>query len=162
MIWGVTLWMVSALGARDMLSVVNPATILFSGADQNAMTWIQEHTPRDSSFLINSDAWYGPGLSPSDGGWWISLLTGRPTDYVDSPSVTESADMGTLTRWIDSHKIDLIYLGRRNGVLQKGDFACQPERYAPVYDQDGITIYQVEHAALRGLAPRAGCANHLP
>ena len=161
-VWGVTLWIVSALGARDMLSVVNPATILFSGADANAMTWIKERTPADSRFLINSELWYSSSFSPSDGGWWIPLLTGRSNDYVDSPTVTESADMETLTRWIDSHQIDLIYLGRRGGVLQRNDFICQPERYTRVYAQDGITIYRVERAALKGLAPRAGCADHLP
>jgi hypothetical protein len=159
--WGATLLIVSALGARDMISLVNPATILFSNADENAMTWIEAHTPRDSKFLINSDVWFGSGLSPSDGGWWISILTGRSIDYVDSPTVTESADVETLTSWINSHKIDLVYLGRRNGVLQKSDFICQPERFLRVYDQDGIAIFQVQHSSTR-LAPRAGCAGHLP
>ncbi|HEX7587016.1 MAG TPA: hypothetical protein VF478_01755, partial [Anaerolineae bacterium] len=161
-LWGIALWVVSALGARDMLSVVNPATILFSAADENAMTWIEAHTPQNSKILVNSDVWYGAGFSPSDGGWWIPILTGRPIDYVNSVTVTERADLEALTQWIDSHQIDLVYLGRRNGVLQRNDFICQPERYSRVYAQDGVAIYQVEHSALNGLAPRAGCVDHLP
>jgi hypothetical protein len=112
--------------------------------------------------LVNSDVWFGAGFSPSDGGWWIPALTGRTIGFIDAPAVTESADMETMTRWLDSHKIDMIYLGRRSGVLQVSDFICQPERYASVYSQNGITIFQVLHAASTRLAPRAGCAGHLP
>ncbi len=157
-VWGATLFIVSALGARDMISVVNPATILFTGADQNAMSWIEQHTPRDSKFLVNSEIWFGPDFTPSDGGMWIPFVAGRAIDYVTSPAVTESADVETLATWIDAHQIDFVYWSTKAGVLRETDFACVPDRYTRVYDQDGVTIFKVERTAPARLAPRAGCA----
>jgi hypothetical protein len=159
--WSVTLLIVSALGARDMISVINPATILFTRADQEAMTWIDGHTPRAARVLVNSDVWFGSGFSPSDGGVWIPFLTGRPIDYVTSPTVTERADIAVLARWIDAHHIDFVYLSEKAGVLRRADFACVPDRYARVYDQDGVTIFQVQPSAPTRLAPRAGCIDYL-
>jgi Family of unknown function (DUF6541) len=157
-LWSATLFIVSVLGARDMISVINPATILFTSADQNALSWIEQRTPRDAKFLVNSDVWFGPDFSPSDGGVWIPFVAGRAIDYVTSPAVTESADVETLARWVDAHQIDFIYLSTKAGVLRENDFACVPDRYTRVYDQDGITIFQVQHTAPTRLSPRAGCA----
>ncbi len=157
-VWGATVMIVAALGARAEISIVNPATILFTDADQNALAWITEHTPADSKFLINSAAWFGPGDSPTDGGWWIPFLTGRAIDFIAQPISPGAPDAETLARWIDSQAINFIYLGSRRGVLQRSDFVCAPDRYVRVYSQDGITIFQVRHAAPTRLAPRAGCA----
>ncbi len=157
-VWGTMVMIVAALGARDEISIVNPATILFTDADQNAITFIQEHTPADARFLINSDAWFGPDDSPTDGGWWIPYLTGRSIDFIAQPISPGAPDVETLARWIDSRPINFIYLGTRRGILQRSDFACAPDRYARVYNQDGITIFEVRHAAPTRLAPRAGCA----
>ncbi len=154
-VWSATVLIVSVLGAREMISIVNPATILFTNADQTAMNWIEKHTPAHSKFLIDSAAWFGPGYSPTDGGWWIPYLTGRSIYFIDQPI---SADADTLSRWIDSRQIDLIYLGSRRGVLKRSDFVCQPDRYMRLYDQDGIMIFQVQRAPSTGIAPRAGCA----
>ena len=159
-VWGATLFIVSVLGARDMISVINPATILFTGADQNAMGWIEQHTPRDSKFLVNSDIWFGSDFSPSDGGVWIPFVAGRAIDYVTSPAATESADVETLARWLDAHQVDFVYLSTKVGVLRENDFACVPDRYTRVYDQDGVAIFQVQHTAPTRLAPRASCSNY--
>jgi len=161
-VWTAMFFIVSALGARDIISVVNPATILFTDADQNAMAWIVQNTPGDSRFLINSEVWFDGGFSPSDGGWWISTLTGRSATFVDSPTVTESADPETLARWIDSNEVGFVYLGRRMGVLRGSDFDCQTERYTRVYHQSGVTIFQVQPAGPTRLSPRAGCVGQLP
>lgn len=160
-VWSATLFMVSLIGARDMISVINPATILFTSADQKAMSWIERYTPRSSKFLINSAIWLGSDFSPSDGGVWIPFITGRATDYVTSPLTTESADIETMSRWIDTHQIDFIYLGDKGGVLPENDFSCVPDRYTRVYDQEGVAIFQVHHSVPTRLAPRASCVDYV-
>ncbi|MDE3087799.1 MAG: hypothetical protein KGJ80_00230 [Chloroflexota bacterium] len=159
-VWGAAVLVVSALGARDMISIVNPATIIFTGADAQAMTWIDQHAPADSKFLIDSGAWFGPVYTPTDGGWWIPYLTGRPISYIDSPISSDRPDAAAVARWIDAHGVDLIYLGSRGGILQRTDFLCLPERYTVVYQQDGITIWRVQHSSATMLAPPECVVSH--
>jgi hypothetical protein len=137
-VWSVTLAVVVGLGARDMIALVNPTTIIFSDADQNAMEWISQNTPRDAKFLINSAEWFPASFSPADGGWWIPYTTGRRTDWAISAS-----DAGDAATWIAAHDIEWIYLGWRNGIFKKSEFICQPVRYVLHYHQNGVAILQV-------------------
>ena len=137
-VWGVTLAVVVGLGARNMIALVNPTTIIFSDADQKAIEWISQNTPRDAKFLINSAEWFPANFSPADGGWWIPYTTGRQTDWAIS-----ATDAGDVTKWIATHDIEWIYLGWRNGIFKKSEFMCQPTRYVLRYSQNGVAILQV-------------------
>ena len=135
-IWATVISIVVLLGARDMVSIVNPATVLFTEADAPAMIWISDNTPTNSKFLVNSFLWTDSVYVPSDGGMWIPYSTGHPIEYLHSSQLMADEE-------IASRGINFIYLGRRAGVLRRTDFACQPSRYALVYHQDGIDIYRV-------------------
>lgn len=118
---------VSLLGAREMLTIVNPATILFTRADEKAMTWIAANTPEDARVRVNTFAWY-PGVHvPSDGGAWIPYFTHRaivmPNNAPDAQAYTH------------------IYLGRRAGILRARDFA-DVARYEVVYEEAGVKIFR--------------------
>ncbi len=139
----VFLALVSLLGAREMLSIVNPTTILFTSADDQAMTWIRDHTPADAQFLINSFQWYGDYIVPVDGGAWIPYLTRRTASSLDVSPLTTSQNVDALNAWIAHHGITHIYLGRRAGLLNKGMFAGAPARFVQIYNQDGIAIFRV-------------------
>jgi hypothetical protein len=141
-IWATSVSIVIFFGAKDMLSVINPATVLFSPADSLAMGWIQGTVPAGSRFLVNSFAWTETVHVPSDGGVWIPYVTGHPVEYLGAdPSGSTRPE--TLQSEIANRGIRFIYLGWRAGVLRRSDFACQPARYALVYRREGIDIYQV-------------------
>ena len=128
--------LVSLLGAREMLSIVNPTTILFTRADERAMTWIQANTPNDARFLVNSFAWYPTIYVPSDGGGWIPYTTNRAIVFADNAIAPEA-----LADWMATRKITYVYVGRRAGVLHARDFAGAPERYTLVYEAEGVRIW---------------------
>jgi hypothetical protein len=131
--------LVSLLGAREMLSIVNPTTILFTRADEKAMTWIATNTPDDARFLVNSFAWLPPYYVPSDGGSWIPFTTNRAIAFVDNAIAPDA-----LARWMDAQQITYVYLGRRAGVLPARDFTDAPERYELVYEEEGVRIFGVK------------------
>jgi len=66
-------------GARKMLPILNPNTILFRNSDYDSIKWIQENIPLDEAIVINPTGW-GYGLYMGrDGGYWISPITGHQT-----------------------------------------------------------------------------------
>jgi len=138
-----TLIAISLVGAYSMQTIVNPATVLFTTADQKAMAWLKQNTPNNARILANSFAWFGDNYQPADGGIWLAQQTGRPTVFLDAGSESLRASPDKLARWIEAQHITYIYLGRRAGILDKTQFVCQPEKYTPLYYQDGITIFGV-------------------
>jgi hypothetical protein len=132
---------ISLIGARDMVSIANPATVLFTGADESAMQWINANLPPRSKFLVNSFNWYGAAFVPSDGGGWIPFYTDNSIEYLDASSMRRDSE-SVLSRWIDAHKIDYIYFGPHSGVLYPSDFLSHPERFSVIYDREGIRIFQ--------------------
>ncbi len=116
---------IALLGAREMLTIFNPITILFTRADARAMQWIVTHTPPDARFLVNTFEWYPHTFVPTDGGAWIPYFTRRAI-------VTDPASPFTH-----------VYLGQRQGIWHASDFA-DPTRYVLMYAQDGVMIWQVK------------------
>ncbi len=129
------------LAGCDTLSIVNPATMLYSDADQQAMGWIKEYVPPDDKFLVNSFAWTERVYMPSDGGGWIPWLTEHPIEYLRSPLSSETRAEVIAG---ESAQVQYVYLGWRAGLLLRADFACHPDRYTPVYHNRGIDIYRVK------------------
>jgi hypothetical protein len=152
--WTITALVVSGLGARDLVDIVNPATILYTTADQSAQEWLASTTPSDSRVLIDSAPWFGPGDAPTDGGAWIPFVAERPVSYLAEPLVPSE----DIARWVDENHIDYVYQGARQGIVSRSDLMCQPERFAPVYNQEGIAIYAVRNMSNGRLSPREGCA----
>jgi hypothetical protein len=137
-----TLVGVAFIGAYSMQAIVNPATVLFTSADQAAMEWLPQHT-------------VGEIYIPSDGGIWLAQQTGRRAIALDANSAAVRDTPAGLARWLDENQIAYIYLGRRAGILNKTQFACQPERYTPVYYRDGIAIFSVGKSDARVRLPVA-------
>ncbi len=132
--WRLALIVVALSGARDMVSIVNPATVLFSSSDEQAMEWIKDNTPAQAKFLVNSFLWTSTDYALADGGGWIPYVAGRPIVWQKRRSSPTIAAGGA----------DFIYLGWRSGVRTRAEFACQPDRYRLVYNQGGVAIFQVD------------------
>jgi hypothetical protein len=126
------------MGLSSSSNLVTPGTTLFTSEDALAMEWIQVHAPQDATFLIQSFIW-GNELMPSDGGGWISILTGRKTIYP-----TEIGEFHNLADYVAAHNIDYIYLGKEfnpNFTLRLEDINIP---YQVVFQTENVMILKTE------------------
>lgn len=114
---------------------INLDTILFGAADQPAMEWIRDHIPASARFLINSNYWGTLRITPSDGGSWLSLMTGCPSLYIEDPTTDLSA-------FIRDHSVDYVYLGHGTGFLQPEVFSDPVKGFVLVYYHGDVKIYK--------------------
>lgn len=148
---------IAALGAQQLIPILNPITTLSRSADREAMKWISQNIPADSSFMINPFSW-GFGLyAGNDGGYWISPITGNLTlpppalyglgteDTINriNNSTQISIDPQTspqqLSELMVANQLDYIYLGKRGGPLSSTKL-LQSGIFETVYSSDGVWI----------------------
>jgi hypothetical protein len=150
---------VAYLGAKQLIPILNPVTILSRNADLTAIEWINEHIPEHETIVINPFAW-GYGLyAGNDGGYWISPLSGRLTlpppvlyglgsgvkdlNQTIQNVITNNADPAKLWEFLTSQRLHFIYIGARGGIIP-------PEKlfssglYDLLYHQDGVWIFSVK------------------
>ncbi|HWQ84415.1 MAG TPA: DUF6541 family protein [Anaerolineales bacterium] len=125
------------LGFRDLLPVLNPVTVLYRSADEQAMDWMRDNLPAGSEVQINPFYWGYNLYAGADGGYWIGPLAGKSTNpppvlYGIDPS-PEADPLATtdlnrqvldlagqpdeLYRLLSSQGIEYVYLGARGGGL---------------------------------------------
>jgi hypothetical protein len=149
-------------GTWNMRSVINKTTIFAGAPDVTAIEWVQENTPPNARFLINSTAWFNTVDRGSDGGWWLLPLAGRwtsmppalytygPPEYVQHVHATtreistlQPDQHETLRYLIQREGITHIYLGTQDGPLKPAMFADSAQ-YEQVYDHNGVTIFAIQ------------------
>jgi len=156
---GLALGTVAVKGALHLVSIINPVTILTRSADIPAMDWINRNVPQGESFIINPFAWGYGAYAGSDGGYWISSLTGRqtlppPVLYglgEDSAEINQLSqdilNLGNepigLSQFLIDRQIKYLYLGAKGGMIS-------PERleasglYLTIYQAGGVWIFMVK------------------
>jgi hypothetical protein len=168
LVTSVGLWNVrQRLGDTQAMS-----SALVTRPDIRAAEWIQENTPQDARFLVNSFFAYGGTLiAGSDGGWWLPLLAKRQTTL---PPLTYGSEQGpridyiiwvnTLTSEIQDKGIThpdvlallrergvgYVYVGQREGrVNYDGPNILNPDKlissplFRLIYHQDRVWIFEV-------------------
>lgn len=152
---GVSLW-----GAHDLRAIVNSRTNLLSQADLKAMAWIEAETTPDALFLINSYEWTPGVQGGTDGGYWISPLTGRRTwpppalygfgepAYIEevgqvARQAMESPGGQDLHTLLRQYRFTHIYLGRYGGPLTPEKLA-DTTLFRPLYEDSGVWVFAVE------------------
>jgi hypothetical protein len=149
-----------AWGLRDTRDMINSATVLASPADVSALEWVNNQTPPDARFFINSTIWQGQVYRGVDGGSWLLPYTGRfslvpPISYVwgTADSARQVNDWAKRSAKLKGCSPDFwnlvreaglthIYLVQGKGSLQPGMLAtCQ--RLRKVYAQGGVFIYEI-------------------
>jgi hypothetical protein len=131
--------------------------------DLQAMDWIEQNTPPDATFAVNTYFWLPLAPHGTDAGYWIPYLTGRQmttgamllnlaedeyhSSIVRLSQIVErlEADNAALS---DLHAlgIDYVYIGRRGDVAGPGLNAAllaQSERAELVYYDSGVYIFQI-------------------
>lgn len=123
------------LSSYNSIGHVNPVTTFFNQKDKDAMIWIRQNTEINDLILINSFNW-GNWHLPSDGGGWISSLTGRKTVFASSQQ-----EITDIQRLINSNNIRYIYFGDGYGELQLSTFSSS--KYELVYHKNGVYVFTV-------------------
>ncbi|HET7437743.1 MAG TPA: hypothetical protein VFN10_23760 [Thermoanaerobaculia bacterium] len=131
-------------GAISMRTIVNPATILATRADLEAMHWIATHTPPTARFAIDAAPWQDGAYRGIDGGAWIAVLTGRPTTlppglyaWVMAPRAARETDA-----LVEASRVHEFAALRAAGVtyVYTRDATLPLHR---VYSRDGVVIYEL-------------------
>lgn len=162
-----------AWGARRQLRLVDPLRFsLASRADLRAMAWIRQNTPADTRFLVNSFFAYGGSLvAGSDGGWWIPLLTQRPSTQPPLNYGTEEGSFPGYRAWInetvqaiseqglndpntlamlEDRGVGYVYIGQQQGTVGSPgplldlQILLSDPNFETVYHQDRVWIFKVK------------------
>ena len=151
----------SVFASLRLLPILNSVTIQTRQADLPAMQWISTNIPQNETILINPFSW-GYGLyAGSDGGYWITPLTGRKTmpppilyalgeDARTAKAVVTFSqealklkdDLPALRRLLLSQGIHYIYLGAKGGALSPHAFVEYPG-FVQIYAHGGVSIFRV-------------------
>ncbi len=159
-VFGLAAGLLVTWGIKETRNILNPATIIATPADRQALDWVRDHTPLSARFYINSVRWQGQTYRGVDGGYWLLPYTGRgglvpPAAYFwgDSQFVQQ------INQWADrSQKIkgctpdfwnlvraaDLthVYVSKGRGSLQP-EMLAQCPRLRQVYQQEGVFIFEI-------------------
>ena len=147
-------------GVWDTRDILNPATVLASEADLDAIRWIKANTPTNARFFINVSHWQYGIYRGVDGGWWIDLLAGRETilppvmyalgnsEYYNQINswAEQASQVGGCTDGfkdlIRAAGLTYVYLGSEPGALRADEVNACPY-LSMVYQQGGVSIYRV-------------------
>jgi hypothetical protein len=157
----VSLLVFAVLGMRHLLTIINPNTILAREPDLAAMQWIRQYIPHEETILINSFNWGYGVYAGSDGGFWISPLTGRRTmpppvlyglyrpDRVrEITSLSRQAgeygeNPAALWDLMHSSGLQYLFVGVRGGAFSVNALFESP-LFNLVYSENGVSIFQID------------------
>ncbi len=163
---------VALAGSAQRLQDVHPSTFsLVRRPDARAMAWILANTPADAHFMVNAMLAYGGFTAAgSDGGWWLSYLTGRESTLPPLLYATEvPAEAGyrdwvrSVASWIEQGKViepDVVgqlrtrgvthvYVGQAQGRVGTASPSLNPAQlaaspyYRLIYHQDMVWIFRL-------------------
>jgi hypothetical protein len=146
-------------GSKQLITIINPITILSRNSDLPAIDWISENIPENETIVINPFMW-GYGLyAGTDGGYWISPLSGRPTlpppvlyglgpgskivkeqcqkvlDFNSNPSA--------LWEFLTTNQLHYVYIGAKGGVLSP-ELLTKSELFTIIYHKDGVWLFSTK------------------
>lgn len=144
---------IAVTGALLTAKVVNPVTVFAHEADLRAMHWIDANVPRDALFAVGSRAWMYPAWVGTDGGYWLSVATGRrsilpPLLYGWSLPPHEVARINTLLRaWRDQSALRAagvthVYLGVAADEQIHAAFTRSPG-FRLLYRHGGAAVFEI-------------------
>jgi len=153
-------------GARERATDVEAYRHFVKPADLTAMEWIDENIPDDATFAINTYFWLPRAPHGVDAGYWIPYLTGRETTapamiipgeaeqaltdrFIERSHLAEQleSELDPLSKLYDMN-IRYIYIGSVGDFSGPGlqlDFLRQSKRVKVLYEQDGVTILEIEN-----------------
>jgi len=156
-----TILFISIVSVRNMLSILNLQTILLLNSDLTSLKWIKENVPENEVILINNFPWAYSLYAGSDGGYWISPISGRqtippPLLYGFDRASTVRQDINKFLLQISRYKdqpdilydlisaenIKYIYTGTRGGMISPQKL-LQHENFKPIFEYNGTWVIQL-------------------
>ncbi len=156
----VLLLLVAIWTADNMLTVVNPVTVLATQDDVAAAAWIRDNVPPTARFLVNSRAWQEGAYAATDGGGWLSILADRqttlpPVSYAYASStallervtktqrvVSEATAADALGPAITAEGATHIYIGAKGGALKPEMFLNKPG-FRLLYTNGAAWVFEI-------------------
>jgi len=175
--------LVSLIGARTQVTIVDPHHILVTRPDTRAMAWIRQNIIGDARFLVEGFRIYdGRSAVGADAGWWIPLYTQRsntmPPQYALFNEAPKEADYtrrvvdlvaafeetppasGEGIRLLCEEGVTHIYVGQGQGEVGAGVRQLfEPQDFLGhpefhlVYRQDRVYIFAVADGLCASLSP---------
>jgi branched-subunit amino acid transport protein len=150
---------VAYTGSKQLVTIINPITILSRNADLPAIEWIHDNIPENETIVINPFAW-GYGLyAGSDGGFWISPLSGRSTlpppvlyglgsgsrriKEQSQKVVNLSSNPISLWEFLSTNQLHYIYIGAKGGILSPEKLSSS-DLFNISYHKDGVWIFTIK------------------
>jgi hypothetical protein len=162
----------SVWGARQRLFDIDPIQYsLVTFPDLQAFEWIDDNTPEDARFLVNSFFAYNYYvLAGSDGGWWIPVLGHRETTLPPINYGLEQGPDSNYAAWVNEPWVEInenglnqpetlamlldrgithIYIGQQQGQVNHQGFQLNPSvlisnpNFKPVYHRDRVWIFEI-------------------
>ncbi|HWQ45417.1 MAG TPA: hypothetical protein VN376_01050 [Longilinea sp.] len=148
-------------GQVEMSHLVDDRMILGGSADIRAAEWVQQNTPEESRFLINTTLWQTASYRGVDGGYWLPVLAGRQTvlppamyGYGSAEYIHQINDWAERANrlttcddnfWglVDQAALDYVYISDGHGSLQVEALRDCPG-LTEEYNQDGIHILSIQ------------------
>jgi len=152
--------LVAYSGSKQLVTIINPITILSRSADLPAIDWVRENIPENETIVINPFAWGYGIFAGSDGGYWISPLSGRetlppPVLYglgSDRKQINEKSqkviNLGSnpvaLWNFLSSNQLHYIYIGAKGGVLSPEKLSAS-DLFTICYQKEGVWIFIINN-----------------
>jgi hypothetical protein len=153
----------SFVGSHIRVTEIEPSRYFVTPQDVEAMNWIEENTPPDALFAVNTYFWLPRAPHGTDAGYWIPYFTGRRTtagvmllslateDYVASVVEmshavelleTDNAALGRLR----ALGVDYVYIGPIGNLSGPGLSAAhlrEAELASEVYQDRGVSVFRI-------------------
>ena len=148
------------LTSKPLLTIVNPTTLLFREIDRPALAWINENISPGEVIFINPFAW-GYGLyAGSDGGYWISPLSERPTlpppvlyglesnnmreiNLMCIEVIQSNGDPQILYELMVENRINYLYIGAKGGLLSPIELQ-QSKNFRALYHHQTTWVFEIQ------------------
>jgi hypothetical protein len=160
MITAVFIGLMSILGLRAQITIVNPVTTLYTPADRAALEWVAQNVPAEAHFATNAWHWQYGIWANSDGGAWLWPWLGMrgtmpPLDYYYEKEwwQTVNATNEALAKITDARSPEMlnlleregvthVFIGARGGNLKPEMFVGVPE-YKLLYTNGAAWVFEV-------------------
>jgi hypothetical protein len=149
-----------AWGLIETADILNAGTLLATQADLSAIHWIEENTPPQARFFINTVLWQTGSYRGVDGGYWLETLAGRWTSVPPAmygwgtrQEISQVNNWARRASLLTGCSDDFWALIKETGsqyvYIKQGAGRLQPAQMnscaglTVIYRKEGVYIYQV-------------------
>ncbi len=158
---GVVLGLLALFGWRQQSNILNRQTILAVSEDVPALAWIEAELPAGSRVAVNAWQWLGATWAGSDGGAWITPLTGLeattpPVDHIynrplfaavrafnEAALAVEDWSDPAAADWLAEQGVTHVFAGARGGFFDPAELSRNPA-LEMVFSRDGTFVFALK------------------